>query len=63
MNRSMAAKFAKAKKCAVQEMTEQANNRACATRVIPSSSSVNWNRNYIPYSSAKRHISSRSIYS
>lgn len=50
MNRSMEAKYAKAKKEAIKQMTEDSYNAACATRVVKQCNSVIWNMHYKPYS-------------
>lgn len=49
-NKTMAAKNAIAKKYAIKQMTEDANNASCATLCVRQSMSVTWNTRYIPYS-------------
>lgn len=49
-NKTMAIKHAMAKKYAVKQMTEDANNASCATSCVKQNQSTVWNMHYKPYS-------------
>lgn len=57
-NKTMAIKHALAKKYAIKQMTEDANNASCATKCVKQSNSTLWNVKYVPYSilPSKRQI-------
>ena len=49
-NQTMAIKHNLAKRYAIKQMTEDANNSSCATKCVKQSESVVWNMGYKPYS-------------
>lgn len=49
-NKTMAIKHNKAKKCAIKQMTEDANLASCATKCVRQANSVIWNIHYKAYS-------------
>ena len=53
-NKTMAIKYAKAKKEAVKQMIEDSNLASCATKCVRQSESALWNLQYKPYSRCKK---------